>query len=530
MSKSKRTLAFLLALVLCFSLVSTFAFAKEEAPHYKYLAIGDSTAQGYEIPGYKDDGGGALLPVYNEDGSEYEINAYPYLMYHYLKYILGKNMDRGDFYQYTLQGMRTNELYAVLDPEGAKGTMDDFCKQRTGWYDNLQFGPKMGTTATAAFTEAIKVADFISFDLGMNSYGNYLIDRVLSILNNSEDNWDSKDFTKDTFDVIYNQLDNPTKLVCQNLDKALKDALADLLAENEELQSMANSIIQMTLYSFASHCLYFAKDMDIIYKLNPDVDMVVMSMFNGWPNTKFVLDIDGKTISVDFGGILQTIFDAMDMYATSINKHANQYKFADCEGTETYLMDIANGISDSTWENLVTHNQIPTWDANFADIGVVNVNDPDSVANFKANIAKVAAFTDLDIKGVQGVLDGSLKDADPTKPFYDFDNSTAAEKTGAAVYIIKLCRGFGTHPSEQGCRDKFNALRKAYDSPLKASAWAIKNNTDVGMDVVSTTVNTLKAPVLEAIRQMFVDFAAQLADFFQNISKGIFEFFANLGK
>ena len=542
MKRAKKTLALILAIAMCFSLISTMAFADE--PHYKYLAIGDSTSQGYFTPGYSDAGqAGNLQPVSNEDDSEFKNDGYVYKMYDYLKEYAtskGMQMDRDDFYQYTLCGMRPNELYAILDPEGSAATMDKFAAQRTGWYyggyqgsfQTIEGVPYADSLASLSevFNAAVADADVITYDLGMNCFGNYLIDRLMALLSP-----DYSKFENDTFELMYNQIDNEaTKAACATLEKTLKSAIAKLLEAAPELLAdkpdMADKLLDFALYCYSSFCVYFDKTVDIIYNSNPDVNLIVVAQYNGMKDLKFIVGEGDEKITLDFGKLMGVVFSAMNTHITGVSKHADWYKFADCSSVTTFTDELASGkMLDSTFDVFQTQAR-DDMTAFFSAEGAAGFGFTDVTDDMiRTNLGKIAACPEVELQPVVealtnvGIPDKVMLALAPCfKALYDFDNATSADISVAYIFfILKAGRGFASHPNIVGCQEKFEAVKHAFESPLKANAYAAKNVVEGITYGTGAVWTAIKTPVLKAIYGAFNNIGIDLEGFFATIRQGL---------
>lgn len=542
MKKAKKTLALILAIAMCFSLISTMAFA-DEPKHLKYLSIGDSTSSGYFTPGYVDGGSGSLQPIYNSDGTEYKNDGYVYKVYEFLKGYATENgmqMTRDDFKQWALCGMRPNELLYILDPENAPH--DSFCDTRVGWYVgwNDSFAPYVHgdlNKLSQMFTDAIKEADVITYDLGMNCFGNYLIDRLMALLSS-----DYSAYENDTFELMYNQIeDEATKEACKTLEKTLKSAISKLTEAAPEMfadkPDMPEKLLDFALYCYASFCVYFDKTIDKIYEIKDGAEftLITVAQYNGMKDLKFLVGEGDSQITIDFGKLMGVVFSAMNTHITAVNKHAKEYKFADCSNVTTFTDEMASGkMLDTTFAVYQTEARdgmesffhaetaaattFTLWET-MEKKAYPGVTDE----MIKANISKIAQHSDVQLQPVVDALSGASDMFAPVfEALYNFDNASDADISVAYVLCLLKCgRGFASHPNIAGCNEKYEAVKAAFESNKVAADYAVKNVIEGVTYGAGTVWTAVKSPVLKAIYGAFNNIGIDLEGFFATIRQGL---------
>lgn len=519
-----------LVLALCVSTLSVVAFAEDPIV---YLALGDSTAQGYLLPDYQDGCSGLQFP-------ENETYSYPYMFRDYLKKTEKREVT---MYQYTIQGMRPNELYAILDPNGARDTADAFCDQHIGWYKDA-FDKRMGkTNLTQAYADAIVDADIITYDLSMNNFGTYFTDRLRTFLGDPDQ---YKDFYADYFEEkIAPQMEPGAAQLVLSLKNGLIGLLTDALESSDPTTAaMANELIEAALYSYGSFALYFDKTVEIIYGINPDAELIVFGTYNAMRGLNAVI---GEN-KIDFGVAMQLVYNAINSYITSISPRCSTYKYVDLTGgVETYIDEIAgyvdengepdlelfneNEFTKNTRQKLIqgifemmgsqlepmTQNVVnKAYDSDYPgytnDLDerhvelIRNQTDPILVAFIKA-----ANCMDVDIVSLFEALGDEAKQAELVgEALADFDAASPAAKGLLHIALRFLfIRGFGTHPSAHGYEQKFAALKLAHASTISAN----------GTSLLKTGASIFTA-LLEFLRGLFRPSEGQIG-LFEGIGRAL---------
>lgn len=493
MKTTKKLVALFMCLTLCVGLLPSLALADDEV---SYLAIGDSTAQGYYTDGF----------TYGNMGLDTNSspNSYPFLFHTYLEEKLGCDVK---LYQYTLQGMRPNELYAILAPEAAKPYMDGFCKRHVKTFENA-FKAVYDTDIYTGYMDAVRDADIITYDCGLNNFGNYLANRFMAMLSG-----DLGEFKDDSTSMIYDQLDAETAETCNALKATLTNLLAALLKENAEL---AGSFIDMLIYCYASFVLYYDKTIDIIYNENPDADLIVFGMCNNLKGLVFSLETEAGTVCIDFGSVFQTIYEVMNSHITGTNKHATQYKYVDMSGDfERIIDEIAYGEMTKATKDYIIQ-----------DIKALGYTSDEDIARGIEVYVKASQIKTLDLPSVMELLSSSDMSDCAKRCIDDYDAASVGDKAILNLYMRSTCaNGFGTHPSFKGGIQKYEALVKAYESNLTASAYSAKSVIDTGAAAFNTAFQLIKAPLLEKLADIFGGVKDLFVSFLDGLRQNIEDFF-----
>ena len=127
-----------------------------------YVAIGDSTSNGFGLDGYADHNCGKDSTV---------PDAY---IFRFVEYLKSEGYDV-TFTNLALTGMRTNELDYFLDENLGYEDVDAYAQMRWDEYSPI-YGDMNGLRN--AYKTAVSGADVISYDLTANSFGNYMFARI----------------------------------------------------------------------------------------------------------------------------------------------------------------------------------------------------------------------------------------------------------------------------------------------------------------------------------------------------------------
>jgi len=323
MKNIKRVLSVLLVAALLMSVCGS-AFASEEKP-FKYVAFGDSTCNGYNSDEYYS-GMSDFNCVANE-------RIYPNLLGNYLSETLDREVDVNCM---IFNGMRAHDLRAVLDPEYSldqysKDHLDSWA-QSYGSYEKLH----------EAFCDAIADADMVSVDIFMSSLGNYFANRIKSALGigNGEP---YEEFYAD--DTLYRCLGGDYDKAIKLLTGCRKNA-ESILAKAGIPQSTVSKLIDTYEYASLALMVNFSECVKLIYDLNDDVQLVVMSPF---ATTCYDLTLSNLGIDFSLGSLLQLYIKAVYDYADSVDSNRSRYILADMH--DTYLSCFTDGIAKGEWDS-----------------------------------------------------------------------------------------------------------------------------------------------------------------------------------
>jgi len=486
----KMTTAFVsIVMVACLALGMMAPCAMAADTKINYVAIGDSLSQGYMFEDYKED-----KPTHSCGFEGYSEDAY--FKQFYNNVLGGKK--KANLTDLTIQGLRFNELYYFLDPENAPA--DDFCKTHFNVYFPNRIAKNEEEMADY-YIKAVKNADVISMNVGMNHLGTYIFDRIGGRY--KEDNITS-------FEAYLNPV---TNALVSNVRNAITNILGKLNLAN------VNDIIDGIVYTYTSFLVYSEKCFELIYDMNPDVELIVFSMFNAMPNLK--AEIGG--IAIPFSDILDIVFNSINSYFMNYCKYRNRYKIADLSGgVEIFADEFLRGYDVSYDQKLlvgrkfsellskevfkeIIYEDIPTKRLNavkkkfdkIIDADGCSVEDAVRVA-YKENADAAesalfrAAFEDvlkaieasvkvrtIPISAVTAAMGGNTEN-DVKAVLSDY--TTASNEQLAILHMVVLldsnARGYGNHPSPVGMEQMYDAMCKAYNAKYNANLHYLNKISD----------------------------------------------------
>lgn len=317
----------LLAVALCVVMLVTLgapAFAQSGKNYYKYenyMCVGDSIAAGC---GLARDGKPTNFDQTVEDYTKVYSNDYIYLGYDFTAVPdayhsivadeLGSNL-----LQCARSGLRAVEFRYMLD-----GTYNDYDKNRV-WGNTYFDGDGNGFTtadldainAYVNYPEKIKQADLISINVGSNDVFSFTLSIVLQEL--------TKDTSNPTLNAIKDYLDKTGNL------GAAFGKLIDAYQSMGKIAELASVLTSTMNKAYNQFTVNYAAVMKQIYKLNPDITVVGVGVYN--PVEDFSLSDDSK---LDLRGIAAPIVNAINSHIASYKLKYSNFYYADVVGTQTY--------------------------------------------------------------------------------------------------------------------------------------------------------------------------------------------------
>ena len=506
MKKAKKTLALVLALVMCMSLIPTVALADTGAKEdYKVISIGASDSNGYCLDDYSVYSEATWAVGYHDSGlgfmdyaSRYSTG---YLMADYLtKTLTDKNVV---FESLTFEGMRTDELRALLD-KNYKG--DYFCyPDHMPHYEEMFAGdPDEGFAGYAAshdvgeakdvhefFVQEITDADLIIMDCCTNNFGTYISDRLMGYHGGALD-----ETVYDALDSIAPGFKETAEYTINKYFSFLKDIVPEGIAQD---------LIDSITYAFVDMCVNFSVDVDTILKLNPNAKLICV----GPANIMQGLTAEYNGITLDIGAIWGVMINLANTYITTLDPNRNKFYYANVmEGVELIIEDVAKGEFTNIYnDDLVDY------------FGELTQEDIDLVV-------KAAGHTCVDISAILDVISSDLKNsakAAMAKGVAEgWDALSSAEQSLLYVYLRFFINGSGTHPSADGYVAKFNAVKAAYNSKIAASGKCIEVLAETGRQAAVGVTTTITAPIVNAVKKnLSIDLTTSVKDAINILSKSL---------
>lgn len=329
----------LLAASLIASSLGTTAFAASlsnvvgagEDGVINYVSLGASQTNGYGLRYYLDE------EVY-ENPAEFDKatanvygyqrtpeGAYPYQVKKTLEKETGKAVELD---QLAISSMRAEELHMLLDNEyyGDEYTAWRFYDENgNGWFAQAEEG---GLSALRkAYQDAIANADLITVDIGVNNFGVYAINQLMS-------NHYGADVSKLLTEEQY-ELYREVKIMLR--DMLVDEAGTENAAELQPLSDMADTFA----YAAVGFMIHFDASMEKIYELNPDAKVVALSIPNMMYGT--YATIDGLEEKLPLGDIYSLLVNVGNFYIAALSPYADSYNYAS-KGDDAYVETFLNEI------------------------------------------------------------------------------------------------------------------------------------------------------------------------------------------
>lgn len=327
MKNMRKVLALLLAFCMLASLGMTAMAAQEETTEenkFDYVVLGASMTNGYGMRYYLDpylydhplelsmEGPGASGYRDNVEGS------YPQLVKDAL-ISEGKNVE---LHQLAQSSMRVEELRYLLD-ESYSG--DEYTRWRfynpandSGWWGSGNLEP-----LRADYQNSIRNAELITYDLGVNNFGVYLSNRLLN-----------GSFAADFANIVGEEY---AGRFYQLRDAFHKGILTLVGQADSDIFETLDHYADTLAYAMLGYIVNFDATMKTIRELNPDCDIVVVSIQNPMAG----IDMSIKGITIPFGEIFGLMIDMANGYTANFSPYRCEYYYADVQenGHATFFYD-----------------------------------------------------------------------------------------------------------------------------------------------------------------------------------------------
>ncbi len=548
MKMLKKTLALVLALTMLFALcVPALAAEGEESEDnvFHYVSLGASNSNGYALHGYLTEDMYAN-PILSgaQTGTPGDISgyrstppySYPALVRDYFAE-LGYEVDHDQLAQ---SSMRVEELRFLLDPEF---TTDEYMEWRfydpndswTWWYSNLD-------ELRADYKQSITEADLITYDMGLNNFGVYLTNNLLSDSYGNDLHYVIPDKYADMYYDIRAKIESGI-ISLGILDQGTFDTL--------------DNLTDTIAYAILGYCINFDATIGIIREWNPDATLVVLNVQNIMAGLK--ASIAG--IELPLGEIIGVATKIANTYTSLLSPYADEYLYADTteNGRVTCFMDqlleyngdpatldqdmrecldvydtslpmylkfrVAARIAASMGDPLATQaltnknvlkNNLPYFvefcEANCPELYAQTMENAYDVimtllqAGIATNPVSVdgilagADTGDLEDILVDGIYDliNRVTDANINGGgFTDEDIQTAIDtllcddnmKAVAAIGVrASIGNTFFSHPNRQGCRELFDAIINALENNITGSEVFMDGLSKAAKNIIDNTV------------------------------------------
>jgi len=305
----RSSIAMLLALCMVIGMipaVALFATAEGNAP-LKYVALGDSSTNGYGLDGYDREGA-------NVWGFLQEVpNAYPAKVAEHYGW---------DLTQLAMSGLRAEEVLYLLTYGSENAYSGDAYTNSVSQQRFEDAGYADAANIAQLFQEEIKNADVISIQLGAGNFGAFVMERLC---------WHLSQMTDIDFGGAYFETDVEKQLTAvapevaefgmdmyNDLMAILREQLAANGIDDADLTELCESLTETAVYSAIGFAHSYAGIMNWIDD-NSDAEVVLVAMTNTLEG--MVMDVpakNGKTATIDMGEYFAYLVEAANAYMAGI--------------------------------------------------------------------------------------------------------------------------------------------------------------------------------------------------------------------
>ena len=340
MRKTRKMRSAIVSLLLAFSLAFSMAgtaFAADATDSNgangsgTYVSLGASNVNGYGLRGYmKAVPGKTIDQTYEAAALDPSIKAnanmlgygseasgsYPVLVAEELGY---------DLEQLAISSMRAEELRILLDNEYYGDSYSAWRFVGEGkWFDIATTGGI--DTLRAEYQSKIAKADLITVDIGANNFGVYITHQLSSGY---------------AYDNDLALIDPELAELYATAQAYTRELVAQYAPEYSEALRGEKDLVDTMAYALAGFCVNFDIVMEKIYELNPDAEVVVVSVQNLMEGSN--MELPGIEGAVPVGELFGALVNAANLYIAMGSPYADSYLCADVRQdgrVECFLEDI----------------------------------------------------------------------------------------------------------------------------------------------------------------------------------------------
>lgn len=308
MKRFTKVLALVLVLAMMVCLCAEFASAKTYKPYKKYVALGDSISAGFgltDVIGYERVNAAFPAIVADAIGAELEVDAYSAFRTQELRYIIEDDY-QGDA-----------ELFAAEDVVNSN--------EAAGLAKHAEM------KATMKAKQDIIDADVITLNVGSNDIMTYVLVRVLRGM-------DGVNGVDKIVDEVESKYFSGDMSYYEAMDK-----IFDAARTVNKVSKAVNAALDGLYDGYTNFLTNFDIIVNDIYTLNPDVELLVLGMYNPFRDVK-LYDKDFLTI----GKTLDSFVNLMNIHMKTTCKYASKYTYVDITGTTCYAF---TSILDGIWND-----------------------------------------------------------------------------------------------------------------------------------------------------------------------------------
>ena len=317
----------------------SFADSDDDVEVVNYVALGDSMVNGFGMFGYYPNAED------NWNGLTREVeHAFPWMLKEYIEYEKGVPVD---LIQLGVSAMRSAELRAILDPTfiGDEYTQDLINDSNGAFNDTLEALPegysKNVEGLRAFYKDNITDADLISYCFHYDFGYTLTQDVIMSFIDDGAvEEIDFSPYIDQEYIDIFQQYEG---MISEYVYALLAEAGIDLTGW-EGMIDFVKGIIKGLAYVTLSYCVNFDKNMEQIYALNPDVEVIVVDSYNTFKGMQMVVG----DIKVPLGDIYGFVLELSNIYAKYLSKYSVRTYHASIDDYPTLFTDKFKEVVDDS--------------------------------------------------------------------------------------------------------------------------------------------------------------------------------------
>lgn len=446
-----RFAAFIVAFAMCFGALSSSVVifvnaigektSTSEKPEFNYVALGASNVNGYGMHGYN------FEYVYEAPFEKEKDNRYGYEMDTPGAYadIIREKLSKDynvNLHQIATSSLRAEELHFLLDYTYQGDSYTDTWLYDTNgdgvssnWYlgaalyewqqcadknlegfDHEPTPEELLYNLRTACREKVANADLVTIDIGMNNFGTYMLNLVASGL-----------FTSD-LESINPEFAHYYEIASEYAIKVIEETIGESVMPTTMLKTFADTLA----YALVGYCVNFDETIKEIYLLNPDVDIVVISIQNILKDLDVVFP--GSEIRVPFGEIFGMIINAANLYLATLSPYSSRYYYANVSSdghTEFFFDEVGAYNGDPSSLSINMKDCFDTYDGTLyiktrvqqmfavemSKKGLVNIHDSQINTSDMDSLVAFHYGFHYGIDGKEDVPVVTWKDGTPLKDF-----------------------------------------------------------------------------------------------------------------
>ena len=229
---------------------------------------------------------------------------------------------------------------------------------------------------------------------------------------------------------------------------------------------MVNDLAGVLAYCYAGFVINFDADMDLICKLNPDAQIIVM----GLPNMLEGVKLEYNGLTIDLGSLFGSIIDMANLHMSAENSHCTAYTYTNATQYNRFIDELAADQVSATLEkwirDIMRSCGIP--DSRYAD-----------VKNAYVKAARTNPLSVTDALANMGVLGSGINS---TEILDKAMNSTTLNSSLNVYARFMLAAGLGVHPDAAGYQAIAAKVLAAYKDGVNGPEYLAKSVVETVVD------------------------------------------------